>query len=211
MKRIVLHLLAVVLVTINLVFGVDLLPLIDVHQEQAYLMTLVSYYQNYASPKEMDVIYVSNVGLGLGTYMEHKVDLKNKKVWEYNAWASGEYVQRDPAAEEEGFDFMRELNGCKIETFRRRANWCGFANWGEPNLLLYDWYRFVHRGERYEANPIVIEDYWEITIVFADGTTKQDGSNSGTYPRTWDCMYDAFEELTGENILLYKKKRWAIA
>ena len=53
-----------------------------------------------------------------------------------------------------------------------------------------------------EYNNIAVEDghQWGIVIAFTDGSKKEiKGSNA--YPETWDAMNDAFEALTGENIL----------
>ncbi|MDR1563368.1 MAG: hypothetical protein LBS74_00200 [Oscillospiraceae bacterium] len=136
--------------------------------------------------KEIDIIYVAHSGFGQ-TLREHKIDLQNKQYFEYTAEIGEGYVPRDASAENEGFTFLSNLEEDKIAAFIRSSARYGFTNWKEA----------------YNNYNVDDGDQWEIKILFADGTQKTiTGSNA--YPKTWNNMYKAFEDLTGENILLLK-------
>jgi hypothetical protein len=83
------------------------------------------------------------------------------------------------------------LDDEKIAVFVRQSARHGFTAWKE----LYD-NKYVYDG-----------DQWGIRILFADGTEKTiRGSNA--YPKTWNDLYADFEDLTGENVLLFKSDRF---
>jgi len=144
---------------------------------------------NFATPKEIDVVYVSYRDETGRIGYEQKVDLKEKQLWKYSstAYDPNRIVPSGPMAENEGFVFVRDLDDDKIASFRREAERYGFANWADEYI-----------------NPNVCDgDRWDIAIGFSDGTTKTVvGSNA--YPTTWDKMFMAFEKLAGERILLFE-------
>ncbi len=135
--------------------------------------------------KEIDQIYVYHSELG-HRVPEYKIDLKNKKFWKF-AREEGNFVERNPSLENEGFTFVRDLSDEKIETFILESARYGLTNWDDS----------------YVNNHIKDGHNWGMTINFADSTEKKIyGSNK--YPETWDDMYIALEHLTGENILSVK-------
>ena len=118
---------------------------------------------------------------------DYKVDLKNKEFWEFSKAYSVPYVPRDASAPNEGFTFADDLQDDKIKTFLSEAAQAGFVNWAEnypPHATDSEW--------------------WDITVLFSDGTTKEMTMGAGNYPDTWDIMRDAFKNLTGEDILEIK-------
>ena len=152
------------------------------------ILMLVNLGRYIIHSRKIDVIYVSHSGFG-ETTPEYKIDLKNKQFWKYTATGRGaEYVRRNPAAPNEGFQFVRDLEDSKIKTFRRQAICYGPAYW----------------NNRYERPNIADGHHWGMQIYFASGSQKKIfGSNR--YPIFWNYMYDAFEQLTGESVLLYKR------
>ena len=159
----------------------------------SFLMLLPTYAANLVHPKEIDTIYVWYNTFG-EIYLEYKVDLKGKKLWEYSAGLYDDYVPRDKTAENEGFDFVRALEERKVKDFRCKTTFYGFTRWQEE-------YRVRQGGT-------IVEDYWYIKVIFSDGTTKSNYGNGTTVPLTWDRMYCAFERLTGEKVLQYKDGWW---
>jgi len=159
----------------------------------AILLAMVCAGCNSANPKEIDVIYVWYNTFG-EIYLEYKVDLKTKKLWEYSTGLRQNYIARNETAENEGFDFVRGLEEHKVKDFQYEAMFYGLARWQEE-------YRVRQGGT-------IVEDYWYIKVIFSDGTTKSSYGNGTTVPLTWDRMYCAFERLTGEKVLQYKDGWW---
>jgi len=159
---------------------------------------LAAYGKSLICPKEIDAIYhgIYFGDSGPDMYHEYKIDLKNKQLWEYRSWNNNDNfgTPRNPAAVNEGFNFVRNLEGGKVKAFRRQAKWYGLAVWEGDYPA--------------RSGQIHVEEGWKITIVYSDGTTQiSRGDVSVTLlPLTWDKMYDAFEVLTGEDIFCYK--RW---
>lgn len=83
--------------------------------------------------------------------------------------------------------FIKDLGNDEIQVFLRESARFGLTQWEE---------RYVDPG-------ICDGHQWGITIYFADGE-KMESRGSNAYPETWDDMNAAFNELTGENVLLYK-------
>ncbi|MDR0884481.1 MAG: hypothetical protein LBN05_07750 [Oscillospiraceae bacterium] len=136
------------------------------------------------SKDEITTIYVYHSGFGIH-YLEYKIDLKNAKLWDYHTSISAENVPRDKSAQNEGFSFVQELEQTKIDAFRKQATEHRFTKWKESYI-------------DYEMG---CGNQWGITIVFANGATKEIyGSND--YPKKWGKMGDALRDLTGEDVLL---------
>jgi hypothetical protein len=136
--------------------------------------------------KPIDVIYIYHEGFGQ-RYPEYKIDLKNRKFWEFTSDGYENFIARDSSAENEGFTFVCSLDDDKIETFILDSSRYGFTKWKKS----------------YKNNKILDGHQWGITIMFSDSTKKEIiGSNK--YPKTWNDMYDTFENLTGKKVLLYK-------
>jgi hypothetical protein len=139
-------------------------------------------YQN--SQKPIDTVYVYHSSFGI-RYPEYKLDLKNKECWMYTLPDSGDMIERDAESKNEGFNSKIALDSEKIQAFLLISKKNGFTHWREN----YD-------------NPSVMDGHqWGMTIIFSDSAEKHI-SGSNKYPWTWTQMYDAFEELTGEKVLL---------
>lgn len=136
--------------------------------------------------KPIDIIYIYHEAFGQ-RYPEYKIDLKNKKFWEFTSDGYENYIARDSSSENEGFTFVCSLDDDKIERFILDSSRYGFTKWKKS----------------YRNNKILDGHQWGITIMFSDSTKKEIiGSNK--YPKTWNDMYDTFENLTGKKVLLYK-------
>lgn len=135
------------------------------------------------SQKPIDVIYVYHSAFGQ-RYPEYKIDLKNKQYWKFTSDGYENYVNRDSLAENEGFTFICSLDNDNIEAFIDDCLRYGFTEWKNS----------------YNNDEVLDGHQWGITIIFSDLTRKEiKGSNK--YPKTWDEMYDAFKNLTGDSIL----------
>ena len=135
--------------------------------------------------KEIDQVYIYHSGFGQIT-PEYKIDLKNKALWAYKSDLMENYQERNRESENEGFTFVCNLESEKIEDFIEKSIRNGFTKWHG----FYD-------------NPNICDGHqWGIEITYADQTaTEISGSNR--YPNTWNKMRKAFEELTGEDILIF--------
>ena len=136
--------------------------------------------------KPVDAIYVYHEGFGQ-RFPEYKIDLKNKEFWEFTSDVGANYIARDPSSKNEGFTLICNLEDDNIETFIQDSSRYGFTTWNES----------------YTNDSVVDGHQWGITILFSD-STKKEITGSNKYPKTWNDMYDAFENLTGEDILLSK-------
>lgn len=128
-------------------------------------------------------VYHSSFGM---TESEYRIDLDDRSLWIFiPAWDDyDEYAPRDPDAENEGFTLMFELPAEAIETFRDQCEQFKLTRW----------------KDEYYNDDICDGHQWGMTIQFADGSERQiHGSNE--YPGTWDDMREAFEELTGKDVL----------
>ncbi len=128
-------------------------------------------------------VYHSSFGM---TMSEYRIDLDGRSFSVFSPAMDGydEYAPRDPDAENEGFTPVSELSAEAVSKFRAQ---CEILN-------LTDW------KEEYYNNDICDGHQWGMTIRFADGSERQIfGSNE--YPDTWDDMREAFEELTGSDVL----------
>jgi len=96
--------------------------------------------------------------------------------------------QTNPEAENEGFEFVRYLSESDIATFRHRTITYGFACWFP-----------------YHIGPIT-GHHWRIEITFTNGSMQSFGGDTA-YPLTWNHMYTAFYDLTGESILLQRSEQ----
>ncbi len=136
--------------------------------------------------KTIDAIYIYHEAFGQ-RYPEYKIDLINKKFWEFTSDGYENFTARDSSSDNEGFTFVCNLEDDKIETFILDSSRYGFTNWEKS----------------YKNNNIVDGHQWGITIMFSDSKKKEIiGSNK--YPETWNDMYEAFENLTDKNVLLFK-------
>ena len=133
--------------------------------------------------KPIDIVYVYHEGFGQ-RFPEYKIDLKNKKFWEFTSEGYENYTARDSSSENEGFTFVCNLEDDKIETFIQDSSKYGFTNWNES----------------YKDYSIVDGHQWGITIMFSD-STKKEIMGSNEYPETWNDLNDAFETLTGKLLL----------
>jgi hypothetical protein len=136
--------------------------------------------------KPIDDIYIYHSEFGQ-RFLEYKVDLRNKSFWEFNAQAGSNFLVRDSSASNEGYTFVCNLTDEKISAFNRESARYGFTWW----------------NDNYENNYVMDGHQWGITITFSDSTIKTI-SGSNRYPKTWDKMYDVFEDLAGENLFLLK-------
>ena len=133
--------------------------------------------------KDIDVIYIEHGGFDMQT-SEYKIDLKEKKFYQYISKGFETHIPRDKSAENEGFSFVSDLDEENIATFIRSSARYGFTKW----------------KDKYDDPNVEDGHQWGIRIVFADGTEKQVyGSNK--YPQTYEKMADAFQQLTDTKIL----------
>ena len=133
--------------------------------------------------KDINIIYIFHSGFGM-RYPEYKIDIKNKKFWEYNINNMGDYKKRNNLSENEGFLFVKDLENEAIQIFINEATKLEFLLWEETyiNMNMFDGHQ------------------WGITIIFSDSSEKCIyGSNE--YPETWGEMREVFKNLTDENVL----------
>jgi len=157
----------------------------------AFIMMLVSLV---FSPKTegIAVIYVSHHSGFAMMSREYKIDLARKNLWEYSYYGLQGGLPRNEKAPFEGFRFAGRLTKDKIAAFRAAAAEYGFGDW--EGTYEYD------PGEDGPPMPPTDGPAWSVEIVFADGTRKSSGGYFG-WPEHWGEMRQAFEALTGLNIL----------
>ena len=154
-----------------------------------FCLTIAGCQKSYQKEinEEINEIYFYHSGFGQ-RFPEYKINLQNKEFWKYTTGAGFDYVERDVLSENEGYSFVSNLDDENIAIFLRESARYGLTRWKET----------------YMNNNVLDGHQWGITITFADGTSlTSNGSNK--YPETWDKMYDAFINLTGEDILLFKR------
>jgi len=143
-----------------------------------------TYQKGETYQKDIDEIHIHHSESGQRV-PEFKIDLKNKKFWKYTSELGPNYVERNVSSDNEGYNFVCDLNDEIIADFLRKSARYGLTLWEES---------YVNEN---------VEDghQWGITVLFSDSTTfNVYGSNK--YPEPWDEMRDAFIILTGEDILL---------
>jgi len=161
----------------------------------AFLMMLISLLLP-AKPQADDSIAeisVHWISASVRTIREYKIDLARKNFWTYEYYGSRSPIgnpikERDEKALFEGFAFAGRLSDDKTAAFLAAAEENGFTAWEgfyPPTVFI-------------DGNAV-----WRITIVFADGTTRvSSGETRDGYPANWAEMRDAFNALTGKDILL---------
>lgn len=148
-------------------------------------LTILVSQMKLNTQKSIDAIYVGSF-TDVSGHPAYKIDLKEEELWVYPWFDQDSYIVKDPASLKGGAT-MYKLDSKKIQQF----------------LLASKKARFTHWRASYDNQSIMDGHFWGITIVFSDSSEKQINGYS-KYPRTWNQMYDAFEELTGQNILLVK-------
>jgi len=157
------------------------------------LYMIISFGSYIIHPVKIDTVCVHYNSFGQ-IYLEYKVDLKNKELWKYDGGMYKNYTARDKDAEHEGYTFVRDLDSGAVAKFRRQARRGGLSLWRDK----YE----PRRGD------VIVEDYWFVTLLRSDGSERSSYGNGTNLPLTWDRMYAAFEELTGEQVLQYKNGWW---
>ena len=145
----------------------------------AFLMMLVSLAlpPKTQAPDSIAQVEVRWVYLMSNT-RKFKIDLARKNLWTYEG-------PRRVSDLFDGYLFAGRLSDEKITDFLEAAEEYGFADWeGEYEYIL------------------IMEAYWSVTVLFADGTERVSfGNGAGSFPEHWSEMRDAFEALTGMDIL----------
>ena len=149
----------------------------------AFLMMLFSLL---LPPKAEGIAAVYIGSGGSGITRNYKVDLSRRNFWVYE---HSPMKGRNEKAPFEGFCFAGRLGKGKIAAFLETADEYGFAGWEGD----YDHER--------DEDPMPGGGPWHVTIVFADGATKE-STGYFDYPEHWDEMREAFKALTGKDILL---------
>jgi hypothetical protein len=91
--------------------------------------------------------------------------------------------------ENEDFPCVEELTDEKISAFLKNCDENGFWQWEE-----------LYIDERFSGGH-----EWSILINYSDDSVKEIiGRNA--YPETWNEMFTAFKDLTGQNVLLDTKE-----
>ena len=134
-----------------------------------------------------DIAKIAVLQGGFGDFKDYKIDLESRQFW---AFIGGHNARRDETAPDEGYELVKDLEQKDIDTFLREASKSGFLNWGDQS--------------KYSGSEYVAGHNWVIFVYYVDGTMDEFGSTAN-YPETWDRMFDAFEALTGERVLGYKK------
>ena len=139
-------------------------------------------------PVERDIsnIYIYHCGGGSRPYEEYKIDFKNNK---FTILYRGGYTGRIDEVKKDS-PVVKSLSDSSIDEFFEAKKEYGFDNW----------------ENEYINNAFEDGHEWGIVIDYSDGNKKEiKGSNA--YPETWDEMFVAFENLTGENVLRVKADR----
>jgi len=119
-----------------------------------------------------------------GYYSEHKVDLVAK---EYLRAVS---IRAEDDVEE--YTYKSELTDKKIAAFHRAVKKYGMLSW----------------DEEYVSPTGSFHSYsWTIIIHYSDSTEKRSFGAYDNYPDSWDDMYEAFFELTGDFVLTEKRPK----
>ena len=101
-----------------------------------FLIVGVSCVKQDTYQEEKDAIYIYHSGFGMTT-PEYKIDLKEKKFYEYSSEISANYVPRDENAENEGFSFVSDLDEEKIENFIQSSALHDFTKWEDKYVDPY--------------------------------------------------------------------------
>jgi len=149
-----------------------------------FLLLICTSGCSKSNQKDIDEIYIYHSAFEQKN-LEYKIDFANRSFWKYTSYFNN-YVQRDESLENEGFIFASDLDVEKVEQFMRDSAQYGLTLW-ESSYVNYN----VLDGHQ-----------WGMIITYAD-TTQSSVSGSNEYPETWDKMLKAFEDLTGENVLIY--------
>lgn len=160
----------------------------------AFLMMLLSLAFPPKLEQGIAVVYVSHGGGLAPRSQEYKIDLARENLWQHDyngflrVFGLPASTPRDENAWFEGFNFAGRLKADKIAAFRAAAETYGFDSW---------------EGEyKYDGDPPTDLPGWSIQIVFADGTVKESFGYCA-YPAHWAEMEQAFEALTGRQILRF--------
>ena len=150
----------------------------------AFLMMLVSLAlppQTQADDSIAEV-HVRLHAVSALTLCESKIDLARRNFWTYKYYGSP-MQERNEDTCFEGFTFAGRLSKSKIAAFLAAAEENSFTAW---------------EGE-YEPSYFISGDAaWQITITFADGTTRSSsGRTPDGFPEGWNEMREAFKALTG--------------
>jgi len=115
-------------------------------------------------------------------YSEHKVDFVKK---EYLRAVSIHALD-----DVEEYTYKSELTDEKIAAF----------------LLAVEKYGMLSWKEEYFLPKAIFSDYsWSIIIHYSDSTEKRSLGAYENYPETWDDIYEAFFELTGDFVFNAKR------
>ena len=150
-----------------------------------FLLLICTSGCSKSNQKDIDEIYIYHSALGQ-IFSEYKIDFTDESCWKYTTGIYGRYVRRDKSLENEGFTFVSDLDAEKIEQFLKDAARCGLTRWESS---------YINEG-------VFDGHQWGMIITYADAT-QSSVSGSNKYPETWDKMLKAFENLTGENVLIY--------
>ncbi len=135
---------------------------------------------------EIDDLYICHYHI-FRPCIEYKLDFVNQTFWSYNGLNGTKFAQRDHSLANEGFGFVKDLDGKAIEDFWAQAEKLGLNEWGES----------------YIDSEMEGGHQWSMTITYSDGSRKQI-SGSNQYPENWAEMNAALESLTGESLLILK-------
>lgn len=141
--------------------------------------SLIFYWK---TPDDVSSIYVRHSSFnGLVHYKEKLVDVDNCLYFEYEM--PNEWVEREPEAENNGYQMMRKLDSNEMKSFFRSASLWGFWSWN---------------GE-YDNRTVQDGDTWEVIITYKNGKTHQVNGYCNR-PMTWKQVSKAYLRLTGEGM-----------
>jgi len=117
-----------------------------------------------------------------GYYSEYKVDLVEKEYFQAVSIHASDDVEE--------YTYIDELTDEKIAAFLCEVEKYGMLSWDE---------NYFYPKEMFS------EYSWSIIIHYSDSTKKESHGAYGNFPESWDDMFDAFYELTGDFVLSEKR------
>lgn len=133
----------------------------------------------WKTPEQVESIHITHASWdGSVHYTEMLIDVENELYYEYNM--PQYWLERDPDAENNGYQIVKELERDKLDYFFRAASRWGFWGWG-------GWY---------ENRNVCDGDTWEIVVTYNGGSTGQAGGYVRKPPK-WRNVSDAYLRMTG--------------
>lgn len=161
------------------------------------VFTTVGCQANSVRSNELDIAYIY-VAFSENGYIspEYKIDLKSGQFYAFYSGADNRRENRDSLEKNEGFYHIKNLKNKKINDFIDKCKIYGFIEWEESYMVEDPLAASAPEGTYIAA----VSTTWTVSIVYCDGTEKIIRGNY-SYPDTWTQMGEAFQDMTGVDVL----------